>query len=120
MLDFLKKNKTLTAVVVLVVFVLLYFVLYSTTTPNVSSSDTESPASQQLLVTLANLHTIKLDGSIFSDPVFVSLSDFGVTIPPENAGRRNPFAPVINAAPQQSSVTVPSVNQTTTTKSPAH
>ena len=34
-----------------------------------------------------------LEGGI-TDPVFASLTDFGVTIPPQNAGRRNPFAPV--------------------------
>jgi hypothetical protein len=53
-----------------------------------------SPLSQEILTTLSQLHTITLDPKLFSDPSFVSLTDFGVTIPPQNAGRRNPFAPV--------------------------
>jgi len=51
-------------------------------------------ASQTLLLTINSLNTIKLDNSIFSDPVFLSLSNFGVQIPAEPVGRRNPFAPV--------------------------
>ena len=45
-------------------------------------------------MTLQSIHSIKLDNSIFTDPVFVSLTDFGVTIPPENVGRPDPFVPL--------------------------
>lgn len=60
----------------------------------ISTSGATSPMSQQILSTLGQLHTIKLDPGIFKDPVFMSLTDFGVSIPPQQAGRRNPFAPV--------------------------
>jgi hypothetical protein len=50
------------------------------------------------LVTLSNLRTIELDESIFQEPIFMSLSDFGVVIPPEAIGRRNPFAPISASA----------------------
>lgn len=53
-----------------------------------------SPLSQEILATLSQLHTIQLNPQLFTDPSFVSLTDFGVTIPPQNAGRRNPFAPI--------------------------
>jgi hypothetical protein len=59
-----------------------------------TSSEEASPLSQEVLVALSSLHVIKLDRSIFSDPVFTSLTDFGVAIPPQQAGRRNPFAPL--------------------------
>lgn len=59
-----------------------------------SSADGASPLSQEILTTLGQLHTIRLDASVFTDPVFVSLNDFSTTIPPQQAGRRNPFAPV--------------------------
>ena len=59
-----------------------------------SSATAVTPVTQELLVTLSNLRTIRLDETIFSDPVFESLSDFGVVIPPEAIGRRNPFAPL--------------------------
>lgn len=52
-----------------------------------------SPLSGDLLAVLGSLNTIVLDESIFDDPVFESLTDFGVTIPSQATGRRNPFAP---------------------------
>ena len=68
----------------------------STETPPLSSSADSGAASvsKELLVTLTNLRTIRLDDSIFSDPSFISLADYGVTIPPQPVGRRNPFAPL--------------------------
>lgn len=86
---------------VLLLLVAGYFMFFSggsSGSATLSSTDTSSPVSADLLVTLQNLHTIKLDNTIFTDPVFVSLTDFGVTIPPENIGRRNPFLP-FSAAP---------------------
>ena len=47
---------------------------------------------RELLVALAKLKSTKLDRTIFEDPVFNSLKDFGVQIAPEPVGRRNPFA----------------------------
>ena len=105
-MDFLKQNKV--AVLAGVIVILLGYVYFtyfaSSTAPILTSSDQSVTLSQNLLVTLQNLHTIKLDSSIFSDPAFLSLSDFGVTIPTENVGRRNPFAP------SASGVAVPSTN----------
>jgi hypothetical protein len=59
----------------------------------VVAQDDTSRISRDLIVTLSNLNTIRLDDSIFTDPVFLSLSDFGVQIPLQPVGRRNPFAP---------------------------
>ena len=73
-----------------------YFTSPSSTA--LTTSDSSEALSQQLLVTLQNLHTIKLDNSIFSDPAFQSLTDFGVVIPPEAVGRRNPFVPLVGAS----------------------
>lgn len=96
MIEFLKANRTVIGgVIVAVLGLYSYFTYFSGSSSAVISSDEAvSPASQQLLLTLGRLNTIKLDESIFADAVFLSLSDFGVTIPPENIGRRNPFAPV--------------------------
>lgn len=95
MLALLKKNMVVIGVIVAAIAVLYYF--YSSSGGGAtltSSAEVESPVSMEILATLGNLRTIKLDNSIFNDPLFVSLSDFGVTIPPAAAGRRNPFAPV--------------------------
>lgn len=59
-----------------------------------TSGDDTSPLSQELLTTLSQLNSIKLDPTFFTDPAFLSLNDFSTTIPSQNTGRRNPFAPV--------------------------
>ena len=84
-----------------------YFVFFGEESgPLLSSGATPSPVSQELLVTLSNLRTISLDETIFADPVFQSLNDFGVVIPPELIGRRNPFAPIgLSASAPASSAT---------------
>jgi len=95
MLALIKKNMVIIGIVIAAAGVLYYF--YSSDSGGAlltSSEGTDSPVSQEILATLGNLRTIRLDNSIFSDPLFMSLSDFGVTIPPAAAGRRNPFAPV--------------------------
>lgn len=52
---------------------------------------------------LLQLRAVSLSGTIFSDPAFVSLQDFGSQIVPEPVGRENPFAPLQGSAapPQQ-------------------
>lgn len=100
MLALIKKNMVLIGVVVVAGGLLYYFFMSSGSGELLTSSeDSELPVSQELLSTLGNLRTIKLDNSIFSDPLFISLSDFGVSIPPAAAGRRNPFAPVGQSGP---------------------
>ncbi len=90
------KNKMVTSGVgVAVVLALVYYVWNSAgSSALLTTTEENSPLSQEILATLEQLHTIKLNAAVFSDPVFASLTDFGVTIPPQNAGRRNPFAPV--------------------------
>lgn len=111
MLALIKKNTVIIGIVLAAAAVLYYF--YSSGGSSAlltSSAEQESPVSQEVLETLGNLRTIKLDNSIFSDPLFISLSDFGVNIPPAAAGRRNPFAPVgqTGSAPASASSTASS------------
>lgn len=109
-MDFITKNKgVLGGVVLIVLLVIVYFMYFSggSSAPALSSNAQNSPVSQDLLVALQNLHTIKLDQSIFTNPVFVSLTDFGVTIPPENIGRRDPFLPLASVS-TNASLTLPS------------
>lgn len=95
-MDFLKNKYVSGGVVAVVVLGLAYYVWTSTGSSDLltTADATTSPVSQELLLTLGRLRTIKLDAAIFTDPTFTSLTDFGVTIPPEASGRRNPFAPV--------------------------
>ncbi|PIT91154.1 hypothetical protein COU17_02010 [Candidatus Kaiserbacteria bacterium CG10_big_fil_rev_8_21_14_0_10_49_17] len=64
-----------------------------------------NPAEQGLIATLLTLRAVKLDGTILTDPVFMSLKDFSTQIVEEPVGRDNPFAPL-------SSQSVPSVSST--------
>jgi flagellar capping protein FliD len=110
-MDFLKQNKTSIGMGVLLLVAIYVYMTYFTnpSSPTLTSSDTNGVAlSQNLLITLQNLHTIKLDNSIFSDPAFQSLNDFGVIIPQEAIGRRNPFEPLAGTVSSGSgSVQVP-------------
>lgn len=59
---------------------------------------TESPVGgglvdKELVGTLLQLRAVSLGGTIFSDPAFIELQDFGTQIIPEPVGRPNPFAP---------------------------
>ena len=96
-MDFLKRYKLAIGggiAALLLIYVYIAFFSGGGTSATLTASDSGSPLSTDILVTLQSIHSIKLDNSIFSDPVFMSLSDFGVTIPSQNVGRRNPFAPL--------------------------
>ena len=56
---------------------------------------TSAPAvGGDLVALLLSLHSLSLDPSVFGDPVFRNLKDFGIPIPAEAVGRPNPFAPL--------------------------
>ena len=95
MFNALKNSKVITGLVVVVAAgAILYYWSGSSPTPTVTSAADTQVGSQELLLTLGSLNTIRLDPALFSNPGFTALSDFGVVIPPQPAGRRNPFAPV--------------------------
>ena len=97
-MQFLKDNKLLAfGGAAVLIAALVYFMFFSGDDSNqavVATQNETDNVSRELIITLSNLNTIRLDGSIFTDPVFLSLSDFGVQIPLQNVGRRNPFAPL--------------------------
>ncbi|KKW42875.1 MAG: hypothetical protein UY93_C0007G0004 [Parcubacteria group bacterium GW2011_GWA1_56_13] len=94
-MDILKNKFVIGGIGAVLLLTLVYYVWTSAENGALlTTNDGTSPLSQEILLTLGQLHTIRLDPAIFTDPVFASLTDFGVTIPPQQAGRRNPFAPV--------------------------
>ena len=110
-MNFIRSNKSLLIGLVVAIAVVYGICLYPnsggsggllTTTPTSSAT-----AVADLLVALANLQAVKLDSSVFSDPVFQSLSDFGVPIPSQPIGRPNPFLP-LSGSGGSSSITLPS------------
>ncbi|MBI4133644.1 hypothetical protein HY478_03450 [Candidatus Uhrbacteria bacterium] len=54
----------------------------------------ESAVERGLVDTLLQLRSVSLSGTIFADPAFMNLRDFGSQIVPEPVGRTNPFAPL--------------------------
>lgn len=100
MIETLKKYKTLLTVLVIAV---LGFIVYSIffsgggndgTVLTSQSGSVRGGGDNELLLLLVNLKSITLDDSIFSDPAFRSLIDFGQELTQEPTGRQNPFAPV--------------------------
>lgn len=105
---FLTQNKLLIGAAVLGLFAVLYFFVFSggANTPLLTETEVgnETIVTQELLVTLSNLRAIELSSAIFTDPVFASLTDFGVVIPQEPVGRRNPFVPYAGGGQTTSSI----------------
>jgi len=104
-MDFIKKNATpILGGIILLCGIYVYTTYFSGgSSGTLTASSDANSTTQQLLVTLQNLHTIKLDDSIFSNPAFQSLNDFGVTLPQGTYGRRDPFLPVGGAGSGASS-----------------
>ena len=64
------------------------------TTSGGSGLDTEAGLiAAKFIKQISILNKVKIDDSIFSDPTFMTLSDWSRPIPDEAAGRVNPFAP---------------------------
>jgi len=97
-MEFFNKHK----IIVILIVIVLAFVVYSfffageeeelldvTTAENAVSA-----ADQGLIVLLQQLQGLKLEESLFSSDIFMSLTDFGQDIAPQPVGRDNPFAPL--------------------------
>ena len=59
-----------------------------------TGSPSADSADQELVASLLALRAVTLNATIFQDPAFKSLQDYGTTIVPEPVGRENPFAPL--------------------------
>ena len=104
-MQWIQHNKLIFAVIVLLVAFGVWYGLSQSAEPApllTTTSDTGSPtvdsADQQLVTTLLALRAVTLNGSIFSDPAFMSLQDYSTTIIAEPIGRENPFAPLRSTA----------------------
>jgi hypothetical protein len=66
----------------------------SDTQGDVTLSQSAELESQQLLATLNELRSLSVDGTVFSNPLFLSLRDFRIDLGSEPEGRQNPFSPI--------------------------
>lgn len=75
----------------------------------------EPVASERGIVeTLLQLRSVSLSGTIFSDPAFIYLRDFGTQIVAEPVGRPNPFAP-LSLRPAAATTTTATTTSATST-----
>ena len=61
----------------------------------------------RVLSLLNQINSLKIDASIFESAVYNTIVDYTITIPEQDVGRINPFAPIPGSAPQSSSLTLP-------------
>jgi hypothetical protein len=95
-MDFILKHKLIVVVGIVALAGLVWWGLIGTTpqAPLLDTQDTANSSDQDIVSTLLTLRAVNLNGTIFSDPVYQSLKDFGKQIVPEPVGRENPFAPL--------------------------
>jgi hypothetical protein len=95
-MDFILKNKLLVGVGIVILAGLIWWGLIGTAAPAplLDTQGISNESDQDIVTTLLTLRAVNLSGTIFSDPVYLSLKDFGKDIVPEPVGRDNPFAPL--------------------------
>jgi hypothetical protein len=96
MFTYILQHKIAAGALTVLILVGIWYGLTSSTAPApiLQTDNAVSASDQDLVATLLTLRAVTLSGTIFSDPVFMSLHDFGVQIQPEPVGRDNPFAPL--------------------------
>jgi hypothetical protein len=98
-MSILTNNKLLAAFLILLIGGAAWWGLTNGTSTPLLDSSTGPKEDQSFITTLLTLNSISLTGTIFKDPAFASLKDFGVDIITEPSGRPNPFAPLSAIAP---------------------
>jgi hypothetical protein len=110
------KGTFIALILIVVVSLGIYFYYKGTPTDTGSSLTTTSTvasvgaqaAASRVLILLNTISSLKIDGEIFKSPVYNSLVDYTITIPEQNVGRPNPFAPTGGASvPSSTSIKLP-------------
>lgn len=96
------KKTFILIILLLIVGAGVYFYFQGNPSDSASSlTQTASPESadasavgSRVLSLLNQINSLKIDTSIFNSLVYRSLVDYSITIPEQNVGRPNPFAPI--------------------------
>jgi len=84
-----------------VLLILGYFLFFNgpSSTPDLTTGDTTSPAELLFINLAGELDPVAFNGGVLTDPRFASLVDIRTAIIPQTSGRTDPFAPLSGAAP---------------------
>lgn len=82
----------------------------------VSSVSSDDALGTEIIKAINQISTLKLDRSIFDDPIFGTLVDRSEPISPEKSGRDNPFAVIGAGNSSAASTSSTSVASTTKTR----
>jgi hypothetical protein len=97
-MEYIKQHKLLTGILLVIILGAVWYEFTgSSPSPVLSTANTGNATDTeqaQLVSTLLQLQTVTLNGTILSDPGFMSLQDFTTQVVSEPVGRPNPFAPV--------------------------
>ncbi len=102
MMNFIRQYQTVIAFIAVVIVVYGGYQFFFATPSEPVVQVSQAPGSgvdQDLVALLFELRGIRLETTIFSDSVFMSLQDFGKELVSEPIGRNNPFAPLGGSAP---------------------
>jgi hypothetical protein len=89
--------------ILLIILVLGGFIYFYVTGDNASTSSSllgsgstvaSDNAAAEVLALLKQIQSLEIDAKIFEMPVYKTLQDYSVEVPPQNVGRPNPFAPI--------------------------
>ena len=109
MMEFISQHKLISIVVLVLLIGAAWweFTGSSSSAPVLSTSaSATSTEDAQLVSTLLQLQAVTLNGTILSDPGFLSLQDFTTQVISQPLGRPNPFAPIGATAPASSTATL--------------
>lgn len=91
----MKQSTIIWFVAIVAVLYLGYlFFLAPSSEPVLTVTETAASPDADLVALLFELKNIRLDNTVFTDPAFRALKDFGQDLVVESVGRNNPFAPL--------------------------
>jgi hypothetical protein len=110
-----KTKQIITVFIILIVAFVGYKMFFVNPQPADSTLTVDSSSympftdGQEVLATLNELEGVNLDGSIFTNKVFLNLTSFERQLEPQTPNRKNPFLPI----GMEGSVSVPTLSTST-------
>ncbi len=107
------KNGIIVLVVAIVFIGGIYFYMNGNPSGDsinsLSASSLDADAAKEgaeILTLLSQIKSLRIDTSRFSDPVYKTLIDYTVEVPPQNIGKKNPFANFVGTTVVETKTTV--------------